>query len=240
MSSAGIASVETHELEHNRESSPGPESLAAWEMDPLYDFPWVVDGVFTYRSILRSLPSIFAWKESKNLLAKLKVLDRSVCERRFASTLHFVGEYDAALAAKMRSAFEALPLRGKMRFMSAPEAVNRIENLLNQPKETILRLCGFLNAEAIFQGLDSAPGRGCWTALGDFYGAGAAETLESAPTGTEWSPEHSYNAPRVAGVPVDFFQPEFRNRAKFECLRQVPRLYARGESGNVKTSCGSI
>src|SRR4051794_19926071 len=91
----------------------------------VHDLSWIVNNTSRYASLLQRIPEIFAWADAAVDFEKLQVLAQSVALRRFRSCLDHIGRYDSALAKSMRSSFEALPVQGKLRFMTAPETFYR-------------------------------------------------------------------------------------------------------------------
>jgi hypothetical protein len=173
------------------------------------DLTWIVSTPSKYTSFLDKVPDIFAWQESSNHFANLQVLARSVALRRFLSCLDHIGRYDRSLCKAMRAAFEGLPLSGKLRFMTAPEAFCRISRLRKDPVESINFLCNALNGEAAFHGLGPLK-KDCLTALGDFYCLEAAQEATGAMSdGKEDSSAlQACYAPRLAeAIPIDFDSP---------------------------------
>jgi hypothetical protein len=168
------------------------------------DLLWVVNTSSRYASMLHKIPAIFAWEESKDHLANLQVLARSVALRRLRSALEHIGRYDQDLGRSMRSAFEALPVEGKLRFISAPETFYRITLLRKEPVDAIISLCNFLNGEAAFHGLGPID-KDYVTALGDFYYSEDPPQRFEDINGRE---AHAAYAPRFAEtIPIDFASP---------------------------------
>src|SRR5438270_10917743 len=70
------------------------------------DLSWVVNTPSRYASMLQKIPDIFAWEESRDHLANLQVLARSVALRRLRSSLDHIGRYDQSLFRSVRTTFE--------------------------------------------------------------------------------------------------------------------------------------
>jgi hypothetical protein len=173
------------------------------------DFQWVTNGNFMYANTLASVPDVFAWKDSKNILTSVGILEHSVCVRRLQSYFDHIHRFVPSLAASMRDCFDALPPKGRARFMMAPETVYRISRLRKDPTTSIVCLCNSLNAESAMYGDAVTNSKGYWTALGDFYYPGAnREYLPIREHDISWDPDHPFRAPRLAQtIPVDFFSP---------------------------------
>lgn len=172
------------------------------------DLSWVVNTASRYASMLHKIPDIFAWEESRDHLANLQVLARSVALRRLRSSLDHIGRYDPSLCKSMRTSFEELPLQGKLRFMTAPETFYRTSQLRKEPVESIIFLCNSLNGEAAFHGLGPIK-KDYATALGDFYCSEATQDRVTATDGKEDdAPAQAFRAPRLAEtIPIDFASP---------------------------------
>ncbi len=172
------------------------------------DLSWVVNTSSRYASMLRKIPDIFAWEESRDHLANLQVLARSVFLRRLRSCLDYISRYDRSLFNSMRATFEELPLQGKLRFMTAPETFYRISRLRKEPVESIVFLCNALNGEAAFHGLGPIK-KDYVTALGDFYYSEVIQGLVKATDGKEGDATiQAFRAPRLAeAIPIDFASP---------------------------------
>ncbi len=107
----------------------------------------------------------------------------------------------------MRDCFETLPPEGQVRFMTAPETVHSIRRLRAAPLESVRKLCHFLNAESLVNSRGRVTVQH-WTALGDKCYAGTCGGVGVPWTdGQERQPGESFQAPVVAGIPVDFFSP---------------------------------
>ena len=159
------------------------------------DFHWVVDGATSYDTVLKSLPQVFSWTDSRTTVAQLGILGRSAALARLRSCFEFIGRYDSRLAALMLDSFEALPTARQRALMTAPETIYRLWRLRKEPATSVARLCTFLNAETIRNETQPDAEKECWTALGDFYHRGGGRT-------------EPVLAPSLAnGIPIDFYSP---------------------------------
>lgn len=175
----------------------------------LPDFRWVVNGQSNYQATLESLPQVFAWKDSRDVLANIGLLDISVCAHRLRSCLDYIQLYVPDFAESMRNCYEALPPSGKARFMMAPETFYRISRLRKEPSTSVICLCRFLNGESAFHGEEAVSQKQYWTALGDFYYAGPNRVKPlAAERDAYWTPDRSFRAPYLAeAIPMDFVSP---------------------------------
>jgi hypothetical protein len=171
------------------------------------DLSWAVNTTARYASTLHKIPGIFAWEESRQPLANLLILARSVALHRLRSSFDHIRRYDPELSKAMQATFEELPLEGKLRFMTAPETYFRITHLRREPADSIIALCNFLNGEAALHGLGPID-KDYVTAHGDFYYSEAVP--ESSPD-THRANKVSKNAifaPRLAEtITIDFASP---------------------------------
>ncbi len=193
---------------HNSQDGSSELNHDAFDELGVQDLLWVVNTSSRYASMLRKLPDIFAWEESKDHLANLQVLGRSVALRRLRCALDHIGRYDPDLGRSMRSAFEELPVEGKLRFMTAPETFYRITRLRKEPVDAVVSLCNFLNGEAALHGLGSID-KDYVTALGDFY---YSEDPPQRSEDTNGKEANAAYAPRFAEtIPIDFASPNWAN-----------------------------
>jgi hypothetical protein len=193
---------------YNSQSGSSDLNHDGFEELAVQDLSWAVNTSARYASMLHKIPDIFAWEESRDHLANLQILARSVALRRLRSCLDHIGRYDQSLFKSMRTAFEELPLEGKLRFMTAPETFYRITRLRKEPVDSIISLCNFLNGEAALHGLGPID-KDYVTALGDFYYSEATPGRLTATDGKEDNaPVNAFYAPRLAeAIAIDFASP---------------------------------
>ncbi len=170
------------------------------------DISWVANANGKYRAALRRIPRAFAWQESADFFDNLEVLRQSVALRRLQSCFHHITLFERHLAESMEETFESLPLRGQLRFMTAPETSWCISLLRKYPSNSVMTLCTFLNGEAALHGLGAAK-EGYCTALGDVYYARASR-IEATPASTDRGSAaiHMFKSPcLVDDLPIDVF-----------------------------------
>jgi hypothetical protein len=216
-----MTTAEADILSYNSQDRSSELSHDAFDELGVQDLLWVVNTSSRYASMLNKIPTIFAWEESKNHLANLQVLARSVALRRLRSALDHIGRYDQELGRSMRSAFEELPVEGKLRFMLAPETFYRITRLRKKPVDAITSLCNFLNGEAALHGLGPID-KGYVTAIGDFYYSEDPPQRSANTNGKGANaPANAVYAPRFAEtIPIDFGSPNSANAQESDDKRE--------------------
>ena len=195
------------------------------------DFLWVAYKATAYDAVLQQLPQVFAWEESNGVYATLQTLQRSTALRRWGSFLQHIRTYDPNLAQSMTETFDALQARGKVRVITAPETYNYISSMRSEPGLSIIRICNYLNAESVLQGLGSAKA-GYYTAPGDVYYASS-----TAPYGLggQHGSIQVLRAPiLVDDLPIDFFSPNVQHAKETSGSGNAPREF--GEYANEEIS----
>ncbi len=193
---------------YNSQSGSSDLNRDVFEELAVQDLSWVVNTMARYASMLHKIPDIFAWEESKDHLANLQILARSVALQRLRSCLDHIARYDKSLYRSMRITFEELPPEGKLRFMTAPETFYRITRLRKEPVDSIVSLCNFLNGEAALHSLGPIA-EDYVTALGDFYYSAHTPGGPTAADGKEDNAAaNAFYVPRLMGtIPIDFSSP---------------------------------
>jgi len=187
------------------------------------DLSWIARSDIRYRSSLRKIPHTFGWEESSEFFANLQIVRQSTSLRRLQSCFHHIGLYDPDLAESMEETFDALPVNGKLRFMTAPETFEAITRLRKEPSPTVISLATFLNGESAAHGLGPAKS-GYQTALGDAYYSDCPKESPMASFAESQSEDiQLFRAPCLAGdvLPIDFFSPNVQHAKETSGPKEV-------------------
>jgi len=157
-------------------------------------------------SFIQLIPRILTWTDDGAFLDFISTLDRRSCELQLDRVLDEILRVDPAISAAIRSSLEELPAWGVVRFAAAPATRWRLAHWQSDPVRHVAALCQFLKAELRLAG-KTIPGRGLWTALGDYF---VTDTLGDFcdPRTPTLPVEANIRAPRVSGIiPVDAIGP---------------------------------
>jgi len=155
-----------------------------------------------------SMPRVFTWADSSDVLDALEALNLRTARGRFDRAVNEIACLDPELATSIASCLADLPAPAFARFILAPEVIARTSLLRAKPKLQIPFLCMALKAERMLSGGGLA-GEDCWTALGDYYLSRSAradmKSGKDVPASTELV---AFSAPRLSdSIALDFSSP---------------------------------